>query len=278
MQECRRGVAPGGTAAVKGEGIAVNQGLCHGRDNSVKVPGVQTALRLIYPPRCTICGEQVESDFALCGPCWRDTPLIAGLVCDLCGAPLPGEGGGEAVHCDDCMRVARPWAQGRAAMLYRDNGRKLILALKHGDRQEVLRPCAQWLAAAVRPMMAGGEVLVAPVPLHWMRLLKRTYNQSALLAQAVGKQLDQPVCPDLLIRTKPTQSLGGLTHDNRFQELDQAIRVHPKRAHLIEGRTILVIDDVMTSGATLSASVQACQNAGARRVLIGVLARAVKDA
>lgn len=278
MQEMRWRAAMGGAEAVAGEGIAINQRLRHVRDNSVKVPGVQTALRLIYPARCTICGEQVESDFALCGPCWRDTPLISGLCCDLCGVPLPGEDSGEALHCDECMRVARPWARGRAAMLYRDNGRKLVLALKYYDRQEVLRPCVQWLAGALRPILPEGEVLIAPVPLHWMRFLKRTYNQSALLAQALGKFLDQPVCPDLLIRSKRTQSLAGLTHDSRFRELDRAIRVHPKRMQLLDGRPVLLIDDVMTSGATLAASAQACHAAGAGEVFVGVLARAAKDA
>lgn len=163
-------------------------------------------------------------------------------------------------------------------MLYRDNGRKLVLALKYNDRQEVLRPCAQWLASALRPVLPEGQVLIAPVPLHWMRFLKRTYNQSSLLAQALGKVLDQPVCPDLLIRTKRTQSLAGMTHDSRFQELDRAIRVHPKREHLLDGRPVSLIDDVMTSGATLAAAARACHAAGAGVVYVGVLARAAKDA
>lgn len=244
----------------------------------MKVPGAQTVLHLIYPPRCTICGDQVDSDFALCGPCWRDTPLITGFCCDACGAPLPGEDSGEATHCDDCMTVARPWARGRTTMIYRDNGRKLVLALKHGDRHEVLKPAAQWMALAVRPILPEEDVLIVPVPLHWVRLLKRKFNQSALLAQALGRKIGQEVCPDLLIRPKRTQSLDGLGRDRRFAELEQAIAIHPRRATLVQNRPVLIVDDVMTSGATLSAATQACLAAGASQVFVLTLARVVKDA
>lgn len=239
---------------------------------------VHTALHLIYPARCTICGDLVESDFALCGPCWRDTPLITGLCCDTCGAPLPGEDTGAPEHCDECLRIARPWSRGRAAMLYRDNGRKLVLALKHGDRHEVLRPAALWLESAVRDILPEGDLILAPVPLHWSRLLRRTYNQSALLAQALGKQLGRPVIPDLLIRSRRTRSLDGLGRDARFAELEQSIRINPSWSSEAKHRTVLLIDDVMTSGATLSASAQACQAVGVRDVITLTLARVVKDA
>ena len=238
--------------------------------------GFQTVLHLIYPPRCTICGCAVDSDFGLCGPCWRDTPFISGLVCDLCGTPLPGEDQGEAEICDDCLTIARPWQRGRSALLYRDNGRKLVLALKHGDRQDVLRPAAQWMARAARPILTE-DMLVAPVPLHWFRMLRRTYNQSALLSQALARQIGLPHCPDLLHRCRHTQSLDGLGREARFATLEQAIRVTPRRAHRLAGRTVLLVDDVMTSGATLATSTRACLEAGARAVHILALARVTKD-
>ena len=163
-------------------------------------------------------------------------------------------------------------------MIYRGNGRKLVMALKHGDRHEVIRPCAQWMAHAVRPILPAGDLLIAPVPLHRLRLLRRMFNQSALLAQALGRRMAKPVCPDLLVRRKQTRSLGGLTHDARFAELTQAIEAHPRRAHQMEGRPVLIVDDVMTSGATLSSASQACLAAGATEVFVLVLARVVKDA
>lgn len=242
----------------------------------MKTKALQTALRLIYPPRCTTCGVQVDSEFGLCGPCWRDTPFITGLCCDSCGVPLPGEDEGEAEHCDECMRIARPWHSGRAALVYKDRGRQLVLALKHGDRHEILHPAAKWMARAAQPLLTP-NMLIAPVPLHWLRMMKRTYNQAALLSAALAREVGHAHCPDLLQRPRQTPSLNGLGHDERFATLDRAIIVHPKRKHRIAGRDVLLVDDVMTSGATLSAATQACHGAGASRVCVLTLARVAKD-
>ncbi len=238
---------------------------------------LQTALRLIYPSRCLTCSTMVESDFGLCGPCWRDTPFIGGLVCDCCGTPLPGEDLDEVEVCDDCMTIARPWARGRAALLYKDNGRKLVLALKHGDRHEIARPAAKWMVRAAAPLLKP-NMLVAPVPLHWTRMLKRRFNQSALLAEQVAREAGLAYCPDLLVRAQRTKSLGGLSWEARFAEVSETIKIHPKRGHRIAGRPVLIVDDVMTSGATLAATVEACKVACAAEVSILTLARVAKDA
>lgn len=238
---------------------------------------MQSALRLLYPSQCISCDERLEDDFAFCGRCWRETPFITGLVCDKCGVPLPGEETGEAVLCDDCMTVARPWAHGRAAMLYQDNGRKLVLALKHGDREDLARPAGTWLRRAAEPLI-GPKTLIAPVPLHWMRMLKRRYNQSALLAASLARAVGHGHCPDLLTRRKRTQSLEGLGRDERFSTLADAISVHPKRRYRLLNRPVLLVDDVMTSGATLAACSEACLAAGASEVNIVVLARVAKPA
>lgn len=246
------------------------------KDRAMK-RGLQTALHLVYPPRCTICGTLVESDFGLCGPCWRDTPFISGLCCDSCGVPLPGEDDGDAVHCDDCMKIARPWRRGRAALIYRDNGRKLVLSLKHGDRHDVIRPAALWLARAARPLL-DDDTLIAPIPLHWLRMLSRRFNQAALLAQALARESGHEHCPDLLIRPKRTRPLEGMGRDARHAMLDAAIRVHPRRAARLSGRKVLLVDDVMTSGATFSSAAQSCFAAGAADVCVLALARVAKDA
>ncbi|MEQ8901036.1 MAG: double zinc ribbon domain-containing protein [Roseovarius sp.] len=232
---------------------------------------------MIYPSRCTLCGVTVDSDFGLCGPCWRDTPFISGLVCDACGVPLPGEAGAQAEFCDECLTHARPWSRGRAALLYQENGRRLVLALKHGDRHDVIRPAAKWLARAAAPLLQP-DTLLAPVPLHWTRMLRRRYNQSALLVQALARETGQPHCLDLLHRSKRTQSLNGLDRAARHAMLSDAIRVNPARRTLIVDRPVLIVDDVMTSGATLSAAAQAAFAAGAQDVCILTLARVAKDA
>lgn len=238
--------------------------------------GLQAALHLIYPPQCLSCDTLVTTDFGLCGTCWRDTPFITGLVCDQCGVPLPGEGGGAAVICDDCMLIARPWSRGRAALIYKDNARNLVLALKHGDRMDLARPAGQWLFRAVQPILVPG-MLVAPVPLHWLRLFRRRYNQAALLSASVASLAGLEHCPDLLWRSQTTPSQEGRNRDARFANVNRAIRAHPGRLSRMEGRHILLVDDVMTSGATLAAAAEACAEAGAIGVSVLVLARVAKE-
>lgn len=238
--------------------------------------GLQTATALIYPPRCLTCGNVVDSDFGLCGTCWRDTAFIGGSVCDCCGVPLPGESANDTLHCDACLSAPRPWAQGRAAILYRDTGRKLVLALKHGDRQEIAKPAALWMANAMRGLIPE-NTLIAPVPLHWLRLIKRRYNQSALIAKALAKETGHAWCPDLLQRYRRTASLDGKGHAERYAMMENAIMPHPKRLHRMVGRPVLLVDDVMTTGATLTACTKACLDAGSGPVQVVTLARAAKD-
>jgi len=237
---------------------------------------MQAALHLIYPPQCLTCGEIVTSDFGLCGPCWRETPFVTGLVCDLCGVPLPGSDDGHPVHCDDCLTIARPWSRGRAALLYRDNARHLVLALKHGDRLDLAHPAAGWMYRAAQPILLPG-MLVAPVPLHWLRLIRRRFNQSALLSRGVARLARLDHCPDLLVRPRFTGSQDGRDRDGRFSNMSGAVAVHRRRAHWVEGRHVLLVDDVMTSGATLAACAEVCVAAGATGVSILVLARVAKD-
>ncbi len=264
------------TASIAQEGCAVNQGrrTVHcAKNRSVHVK-IQTMLQVLYPPRCISCGDMVESDFGLCGKCWRDTPFIDGLCCDLCGAPLAGHSS-EAEYCDDCLTTPRPWAQGRAAFRYGEIGRKLVLALKHGDRQEIARPAGLWLARAARPILHD-KMLIAPIPLHWTRMIRRRFNQSALLAQELAKVTGLPYCPDLLLRHIRTRSLEGQGHEARFETVTGSISPHPKRCHRMMGRAVLLVDDVMTSGATMAAATEACLAAGASDVSSLVLARVAK--
>ena len=153
----------------------------------------------------------------------------------------------------------------------------MVLALKHGDRQEIARPAGLWLANAVADVVTQ-NTLIAPVPLHWLRMIKRRYNQSALLAKALSNRIERPWSPDLLQRVRRTQTLDGLGRSERTAAGENAIRVHPWRRHRLIGRPVLLVDDVMTSGATLAACAQACLDAGSGPVNVVTLARVAKDA
>lgn len=239
--------------------------------------GLQALLHLAYPPQCITCGARVTSDFGLCSTCWNETPFITGLVCHHCGIPLPGDEPLEEAYCDDCLTVARPWSAGRAALVYKDNGRKMVLALKHGDRLDLVRPAADWMFKAAQPILVP-DMLVAPIPLHWLRLIKRRYNQAAVLSQRVAGMAGLQHCPDLLQRRRNTGSQEGRSRDGRFANMAEALTLHPQRAALVEGRHVLLVDDVMTSGATLAAGAEACVSAGAIGVSVLVMARVAKDA
>ena len=233
------------------------------------------ALALIYPDQCVLCTNLVDGRQALCADCWRDTQFLTGHVCDKCGSSLVGHGDGASDLCDDCIALPRPWSRGRAAFGYADAGRRIVLALKHGDRTDLVPSAASWMAQAGADLLQEGPLLV-PIPIFWTRLVRRKFNQAAELAHAIGKHRQVDVCPDALRRTRATKVQDGMSVVARFANLDGAISANPARTSLLEGRDICLIDDVMTSGATLSAATQACHDAGAAHVSVLVLARVAK--
>jgi predicted amidophosphoribosyltransferase len=236
---------------------------------------MQSVLRVLYPPQCLSCGSLVDDAGALCGTCWQTTPFLGGSVCDCCGAPMLGSAS-EGDICDQCMTIARPWSRGRAALAYRDNGRKLVLALKHGDRLDLARPAARWMARAGAPLLRGG-MLAVPVPAHRWRLLRRRYNQAAVLAQELARITPVTYLPDALVRIRRTKVQDGMGQEARFVNLAGSVAPHPRHGAQLKGAEVLLIDDVMTSGATLAAAAEAARAAGAREVCVLVLARVAKD-
>ncbi len=171
--------------------------------------------------------------------------------------------------------MSRPWTRGRAVFAYRDAGRRIVLAMKHGDRTDLVAPAAEWMAQAGAKLFHR-RTLIVPIPIFWTRMIRRKYNQAALLANAIGKQCNLDVCPDALKRTRATKVQDGMTVEERFTNLDGAIITNPERVSLFRNREVCLIDDVMTSGATLTEATKACYDAGATHVSVLVLARVVK--
>ncbi len=237
---------------------------------------LQTAFRVLFPPTCVKCGTIVESEFGLCGPCWAEVPFISGPVCQMCGIPVLADASDQDAKCDACRRIARPWSGGRAALEYRDAGREFALGLKHSDRYDIARAAGSWLAQAARALITP-QTIIVPVPLHPKRLLRRRYNQSALLAQAIAEKVNCRTGLDVLVRTVHTIALENVSAQERFARLQGSMTVHPKRRANVQDAHVLLVDDVMTSGATLAAATDACLQGGARRVDMVVLARVTKD-
>lgn len=237
---------------------------------------MQSLVRAVYPAQCASCGEIVDGDGGLCGACWRETRFVLGHVCDTCGTPLPGEEDGGTDQCDDCMHIARPWRRGRTALTYDGIGRRLVLGLKYADRLDIARPAARWMARAIEPITTPGMVIV-PIPSHWTRMFRRRYNQAAEIARALGRETGMAVLPNALIRTRGGETQGGKNFDARFANLVGVIQPHPKKGADLAGKDVLIVDDVMASGATLGAATEATYVAGARVVCIATLARVAKD-
>lgn len=211
----------------------------------------------------------------LCPSCWREMPFIDGLCCDACGIPLPGTDPRHAVHCDECLTLARPWVQGRAALLYGDTARKLLLGLKYYDRLDHVPPAARWMARAAAPILQP-DMLIAPIPLHWTRFLKRRYNQAAALSTAMAQLTEMEHCPDLLRRIRATGTQDGRGRLGRFNNMQDAFAPHPRQGKRLVGRDIVLVDDVMTAGATFAAAAECCLAHGAASVRVIALARVAR--
>lgn len=238
------------------------------------------ALRILYPPQCLCCADPVSAEGALCGRCWSEAEFITGACCGRCGAPLPGEGETAREReaqliCDDCLVIARPWRHGRAAMTYAGTGRQLVLALKHADRPDLAPALGDWLARAARPLIRPGMVVV-PVPVHPWRLLKRKYNQSELLSAHVAGVFDLEHRPEVLRRSRHSEGQDHKGVADRFANVAGSIAASRRHAARLEGRAVLLVDDVMTSGATLAEAAEALRSAGSGPISVAVVARTVK--
>jgi ComF family protein len=235
----------------------------------------RTALDLVYPPSCLACRRAIVEHGALCGQCWSAMRFIERPFCDRLGTPFeqdlsPGLLSPQA--------VADPPVFGRARAVARfEDGpaRRLVHRLKYSDREELARPLGAWMARAGAEILAGADVL-APVPLHPLRLWSRRFNQAAALGHAVARHAGIPCETGLLARVKATRSQVGMTRLQRAENVQGAFRAPADAA--LKGRRVVLVDDVLTSGATANAASRALLRGGASSVDVLVFARVVTDA
>lgn len=230
---------------------------------------------LVFPPRCPLCGEGLLAQTGLCSRCWQQLVIPGDPACTTCQRPF-AEDMPTGLRCAPCL-AQPPRHDGIAAgTIYNDPSRKLVLALKHG-RRIALAPMMARLMIAKLPFVDGNWTAV-PVPLHRWRLWHRGFNQAALLARELSRATGAGFGVDLLVRCKPTRSLGGLGRKARARTLTGAIAANGARLEQLKGANILLVDDVLTSGATSDACVSALKRAGAKRVVVTCFARVLDEA
>ncbi len=232
------------------------------------------ALDALLPPRCLSCGVITGADAALCASCWNRLGFIEAPYCAGCGRPFEFALGSGAL-CGVCSKSRPLYERARAALRYDDASRPLILAFKHGDRTDCAPALGRWLARAGAELLVDADVIV-PVPLHWWRLFRRRYNQAGLLAQALGRIAGKPVLPDLVRRRRATASQGHLGPAERRRNVAGAFAISNRRRAEVEGRRVLLVDDVLTTGATAEAVAETLLDAGAHAVDLLALARVVR--
>lgn len=238
------------------------------------------ATRLLVPPTCLVCDDVMSTDGGVCASCWQEFHFLAAPICSVTGAPFAYDLGSGALSAE---AIANPpnYDLARAAVLYNPPARRLVSRLKYSDDTALARWMAQWMERplhdALQAGSAGsqGKTLLVPVPLHRQRLAQRRYNQSAELARCMARQTRHGLIfdPDCLVRHRATSAQVGLGQQARQRNVSGAFRVPKERQPQVAGRLVVLIDDVLTTGATVNACARALKRAGAAKVLVVTFAR-----
>ncbi|GAA0536442.1 ComF family protein [Rhizomicrobium palustre] len=227
---------------------------------------------VVYPPLCMLCREGVTEPDGLCPECWAMLHFIDDPVCASCGLPFEIDAG-EDTLCGACLAHPPYFDRARAILSYDELSKKPLLALKHADRLDLVPAFSRWLERSGRLLLSQSDMIV-PVPLHRWRLWKRRYNQAGELARGLSRRCSLPLEPTVLERIKPTPSQGKMpSAEARRRNVQGAFRVPKAARSQVAGKRVLLIDDVLTTGATVSAAARALKRAGASAVFVLALAR-----
>lgn len=229
------------------------------------------ALTLVYPPTCPGCGGAIADPHALCPACWSGLRLIAPPYCQRLGTPFAVDHGTGPLLSPRAIADPPVFGRARAVALYEGRARDLVHRLKYEDRLDLAAVLARMMAGAGSDLLAEADCLV-PVPLHRLRLWRRRFNQAALLSHRIGRIAGRPSDPALLARVRATRSQVGLSRVARATNLQGAFRVPEAARARLQGRRVLLIDDVMTTGATANAAARIMLRAGAASVDVLIFA------
>ena len=230
----------------------------------------RAALDLALPRLCAVCREPVEGE-GLCPACWAKLSFITRPYCERLGIPFvydPGPG----ILSMEAIADPPSYNHARAAVRFDEISRALVHALKYGDRLDLAPMMGRWIATAGRELLAEADALV-PVPLHWRRLWARRFNQSAMLAATISAESGVPIATGALKRVKATVQQVGLSRAERGDNIQGAFKVPDAGEPAVAGRRLVLVDDVLTSGATVEGCAKALLRAGAANVDVLVFAR-----
>jgi ComF family protein len=229
---------------------------------------------VVLPPTCLACRVPIGDAAGLCPKCWTQAGFIDRPFCERLGTPFPADYGGELIS-PAALASPPAYARARAAARYSDAVRDLIHLMKYGDRMDVVHTLGRWMARAGSELLADADALV-PVPLHWRRLWQRRFNQSSALAHAISKLSKVSVMDEVLLRARATQPQFGLPRERRAENVQGAFKVLKEKRIEVKGKKLVLIDDVLTTGATVDACTKVLLRAGALRADVLVLARVVE--
>lgn len=232
---------------------------------------VKNVVNFLLPPQCALCKEIIEQPYTLCGECWQQLQFITSPKCSLCGVPLHGVD--QDMPCEVCVEKPPIYTSAHAPLVYNDALKKLILRFKNYDALNYTAMFVNWMQRCVPENID----VILPVPLHGWRFFVRQYNQSAELAKLLSKNIQIPCELNILKRHRATPSQGHKNLKERYNNLKDAFSIPDSSKEKLANCNVLLIDDVLTSGATVSACTKVLKKFGAKNVYVLTIARAVRD-
>lgn len=247
----------------------------HNLKNTV-VNAVEKAVDTVLPPRCPVSGDMVDMHGMISAETWKGLEFVSAPFCEKCGIPFDFDVQAEGNICVKCLEKPPAFDTARSALIYNDTSRGMILGFKHGDKIHAAKSFVPWLKRSGQEMIDQADFII-PVPLHRFRLLRRRYNQAAIMGYELSKETGITHAPLALRRIRATASQGHLKTDERAKNVRKAFALRDGYEEKMKDKNIILIDDVYTTGATVSECTKILKRAGAGRVDVLTLARVVKD-